>query len=225
MMKLIHTNTGTFYIGKDGLTYAYNATRTSIHEAGHTVLAYRLGSTVHKVSVLGFSDEEDDALDAQQFNGHCVRMMNADKDNDAVITLAGYYAERILLDRRIPRLETDSIPSEIVGEICHALALVESKDKSRDLKEAFTHVHITTKNLVLDNERDIVNVAKELRKRKLLTADDVSALLGDFTDNSASKKQVKQFIREMRVKRWLGRFVKSKTSQDTCPAQDTQALR
>ncbi len=197
MVKLIHTNHGTFGIGNDGAPFQYNVKRTCIHEAGHAVLAYRLGSPVFKIVVLGFSDEDDDELNEREFNGLCLHPPNADRDNEAVITLAGYYAERIVLDHSVPRLDIDDIPDGHREEINQARWMVKSKDETRDFTEAFARVHNKTKNLVMDNERDIVKVARELGVRKCLTADRVEELLGDFTDHSATREQQEQFYREI----------------------------
>jgi uncharacterized protein YunC (DUF1805 family) len=167
------------------------------------VIAHSLGIPVDEVFLVGSGDQDlENELDARGICGVSRRRGHPlDPEDSIVISLAGMFAEVLLLDARTPN--ADDFASEIFQDdqrnIDRSLNLVLwnfSKPMNEQFARVMNRAMERTKNLVLDNERNIRKMSSVLLRERHLDADAIVRLLGERTlDTMMSAEQEEDLIR------------------------------
>ena len=179
------------YTGKNGKKYWWDPKSVCLHESGHCVVAHRIGVRVTRIAILGSGQPHTD--DGKPEGGFCEITKASTAADNIVIGFGGVFATCLLMASHLPNL-TDFASDENSHDL-HRIRMYRASDPSitddvvGDLKEQ-------TKNLVLDNERDIRKVARALWKKKLLNEDDIVELLGARTrDNVMTDESLRELSR------------------------------
>ena len=191
------------YRSPNGSFYQWFPKRIATHECGHAVIAHSLGIPVDEVFLVGSGDQDlENELDARGICGVSRRRGHPlDPEDSIVISLAGMFAEVLLLDARTPN--ADDFASEIFQDdqrnIDRSLNLVLwnfSKPMNEQFARVMNRAIDRAKNLVLDNERHIRKMSSVLLRERHLDADAIVRLLGERTlDTMMSAEQEEDLIR------------------------------
>ena len=178
----------SIYTAPNGKSYQWFPKRSATHECGHAVIAHVLGVPVNEVFLVGSGDpEKEDRLDRSELCGACVKRGNAiDPEDNIVIAFAGDAATVLLLDARSPNLDdySEGQNGDDFGVIRHFLQFVPAvvDDTSHQNVSQWLAKRLDrTKNLVLDNERNIRKMSRVLLKERQLDSDAIVRLLGERT--------------------------------------------